>query len=79
MLVLNPEMSAGLTVKVVPLANPDGYIHSYTWDRFWRKNRQFNAGILDIIGLGTINQLGFPSFCRGTFCHPFIFRSRLGI
>jgi hypothetical protein len=29
---------------IVPVANPDGYIYTWTTDRFWRKNRRPNAG-----------------------------------
>ena len=31
-------------VYIIPIVNPDGYVYSHTTDRYWRKNRQPNAG-----------------------------------
>lgn len=31
-------------ITVVPLVNPDGYHHSYTKNRMWRKNRNYEKG-----------------------------------
>jgi len=31
-------------ITIVPLLNPDGYHHSYTRNRMWRKNRNYKAG-----------------------------------
>ena len=31
-------------IVIVPVVNPDGYIYSYTNDRYWRKNRRDNDG-----------------------------------
>lgn len=30
---------------VLPVANPDGYVHSWTRDRYWRKNRRDTHGV----------------------------------
>lgn len=42
----DPELSdclANLEVWVVPVANPDGYLHTTTDYRYWRKNRRDNG------------------------------------
>ncbi|XP_075982310.1 carboxypeptidase B-like [Anticarsia gemmatalis] len=30
---------------ILPIANPDGYVHTHVESRFWRKNRNTNSGI----------------------------------
>jgi len=37
-------MIDGLDWTIVPVLNPDGYVHTFTSDRLWRKNRQPNPG-----------------------------------
>jgi hypothetical protein len=34
----------GQAVWIVPIANPDGYRHTWTTNRLWRKNRRLNSG-----------------------------------
>lgn len=37
------ELVDGLEFLIVPVSNPDGYVYSWTTDRFWRKNRRNNG------------------------------------
>ena len=39
------EILDRVTFHVVPLANPDGYVHSWNVDRYWRKNRRGGHGV----------------------------------
>eukprot|EP00408_Alexandrium_pacificum_P002425 CAMPEP_0171215970 /NCGR_PEP_ID=MMETSP0790-20130122/31941_1 /TAXON_ID=2925 /ORGANISM="Alexandrium catenella, Strain OF101" /LENGTH=237 /DNA_ID=CAMNT_0011681739 /DNA_START=14 /DNA_END=728 /DNA_ORIENTATION=- len=40
----NPEDFANMEIVFVPLSNPDGFVHSSTTDRFWRKNKGVHEG-----------------------------------
>jgi len=45
MVKANPEYIKGMEVVMVPMANPDGFLHSTTQDRFHRKNMNFEGGV----------------------------------
>lgn len=38
------DICNAMQIVIIPSANPDGYIHSYTNDRMWRKTRSANDG-----------------------------------
>lgn len=38
------DICKNMQIVIIPQANPDGYIHSYTNDRMWRKTRKPNPG-----------------------------------
>lgn len=44
-------------ILFVPVVNPDGYVWSWTMDRYWRKNRRANAG--GSFGVDTNRNWGF--------------------
>ncbi len=39
------EVLDAVTFHIAPLANPDGYAHSWSVDRYWRKNRRGGHGV----------------------------------
>ena len=38
-------------IYIIPVANPDGYVYSWTVERFWRKNRRNNPGSFEGVDL----------------------------
>lgn len=55
--VVNPDETATEILKrydvhIIPILNPDGFEHSRTQNRAWRKNRAPNLRL-------------FPQFCKG--------------
>ncbi|MBL8943737.1 MAG: hypothetical protein JNK45_11335 [Myxococcales bacterium] len=43
-----PEIAAvldAIQIIVIPMVNPDGYAHSWTAERYWRKNRRDGVGV----------------------------------
>ncbi|KAJ9061299.1 hypothetical protein DSO57_1022094 [Entomophthora muscae] len=43
LLTEKPELLNYFDFHFTPLANPDGYVYSYRYDRLWRKNRRRNS------------------------------------
>lgn len=39
------ELVDALDIYVIPIINPDGYVHSWQSDRYWRKNRREGYGV----------------------------------
>ena len=46
------SLVSNLNFHILPLANPDGYEYSRTWDRMWRKtrSRHSNSGCIGVDG-----------------------------
>ncbi|KAG7173138.1 carboxypeptidase B-like [Homarus americanus] len=49
-LIHNSSM-AGIDAFIIPMANPDGYVYTWTTNRFWRKNRRILASNCDGVDL----------------------------
>ncbi len=41
---LRPQLENNVALYVLPMVNPDGYVHTWTSYRMWRKNRRNNGG-----------------------------------
>lgn len=39
----NQNLVADMDWYILPVANPDGYVYSYTKDRLWKKSRSINS------------------------------------
>ena len=35
---------SNIDIYIIPIVNPDGYVYTHLYDRYWRKNRQPNSG-----------------------------------
>lgn len=59
-------------VVVIPVLNPDGYIHSWRQDRFWRKNRsKSNCSLVDSCrGVDLNRNFGSDELCWGSSWDP---------
>ncbi|KAG4072022.1 hypothetical protein HA402_010959 [Bradysia odoriphaga] len=63
------EILRDVEINIVPVANPDGYKHTFTTDRLWRKNRQPNKGST-CIGVDLNRNFGFHWGETGTSADP---------
>ncbi|GBN59289.1 Carboxypeptidase B [Araneus ventricosus] len=53
---------------IMPLVNPDGYLHTWNWNRLWRKNRALATGFPGVfICRGTDPNRNFDIFFGGKF------------
>lgn len=64
-----------LTFIIVPVMNPDGYLYTWSNDRFWRKNRRPNSGSTSIgVDLNRNWSFGWgintPGFSAGSSGNP---------
>jgi len=68
--------------KFVPVLNVDGYVHTWTTDRLWRKNRVPNSGICFGVDLNRNFEIGFGgpgssnAQCSETYRGQFAFSER---
>ncbi|XP_066974861.1 carboxypeptidase B-like isoform X2 [Macrobrachium rosenbergii] len=57
-----------LDIYIVPMANPDGYLYTWTNDRYWRKNRRKNNGTCDGVDLNRNWDYKFGLFASDDPC-----------
>ena len=55
---------------IVPITNPDGYLHAWTSDRMWRKNRSSPPSGSDCYGIDLNRNYDVVGFGIGASSYP---------